>query len=237
MSGLLIAQIMIDDSSDKVITGVWTFDSSLGGSLAIPSGSSFPSTTHPGEIYWRTDQNIVYRRDDTNSFWVVMGAPPAGPAGGDLDDYYPNPTVKNISIPAVTGDLLYYDGYSWEKLPIGTDGYFLQVANSIPSWRNHDAIRKLIHLASDGPYEGFTSGAYREMLPAASPFPTSITWYTNSSKTNLIMEKLISYNSNKTPNTITWKAYDVDGFTLLATATDTFSYSGVFETSRTRTIV
>jgi hypothetical protein len=33
-----------------------------------------------------------------------------------------------------------------------------------------------------------------------------------------------------------WKVYDVDGSTVLATVTDSISYSGVFETSRTRTI-
>jgi hypothetical protein len=39
------------------------------------------------------------------------------------------------------------------------------------------------------------------------------------------------------PTTEEWKMYDTDGSTVLATVTDTISYSGPFETSRTRAIV
>jgi len=102
---------------------------------------------------------------------------------------------------------------------------------------NHRTIRQLIHLAEGGgPFEGFASGAYQETLPAADPFPTSIIWWVSSAKTQKIVEETIAYNSNKTINTDQWKVYGTDGTTVLATVTDTLSYSGVFETSRTRTI-
>ena len=100
----------------------------------------------------------------------------------------------------------------------------------------HKTLRHLVHLAdAGGPMEGFTSGAYRETTPSADPFPTSVIWWTNSGKTAKIVEKTVAYNANKTPNTITWKAYDTDGSTVLVTLVDTMAYTTVFETSRTRT--
>lgn len=101
----------------------------------------------------------------------------------------------------------------------------------------HRTLRQLIHLAEEGgPFEGFASGAYQETLPSADPFPTSIIWWTDNTKVDKIVEETITYNANKTINTDEWKVYDVDGSTVLATVTDTMTYSGVFETSRTRTI-
>lgn len=100
----------------------------------------------------------------------------------------------------------------------------------------HAALRQLIHLADGvgGPFEQFLSGAYREISGGA--FPTSKIWYESSAKTKKIVEKTITRNPNQTPATIEWKAYATDGSTVIATVTDTITYSGVFETSRTRTI-
>jgi hypothetical protein len=240
MSGIVIAQIQINDSSDKTITGVYTFDRDCGGTLVIPAEASFPASPNPGEIIWRIDQNTIYRRDDSNTAWIPLDSMSStGPAGGDLDGYYPNPNVIDFTLPGqTTGSLVYYNGTNWVPLNPGTDGYFLETngPGQIPSWTNHDALRKLIHLADTGPYEGFASGAFREVLPASNPFPTSITWYTSAAKTHKIVEKLKTYNVNKTPSTIIWKSYATDGVTVLATVTDTITYNGVFELSRTRTI-
>lgn len=101
----------------------------------------------------------------------------------------------------------------------------------------HKALRQLIHLADGGgPFEGFASGAYMELLPAADPFPTSAIWWESAAKLKKIVEQTVTYNPNKTIATEQWKAYDTDGSTVLATVTDTIAYSGVFEISRTRTI-
>ena len=99
----------------------------------------------------------------------------------------------------------------------------------------HKTLRQLIHFINDGPAEGFASGAYRETLPSADPFPTSIIWWESSSKLKKIVEKTITYTT-AFPTTIVWKVYDTDGTSVLATVTDSISYSGPFETSRTRTI-
>jgi len=100
----------------------------------------------------------------------------------------------------------------------------------------HKSLRQLIHFINEGPADGFASGAYKEILPAANPFPTSIIWYTDNIKTNKIVEKTIVYNTNKTPNSITWKMYDINNI-LIATIIDSITYNGVFELSRTRTII
>lgn len=100
----------------------------------------------------------------------------------------------------------------------------------------HKSLRQLIHLAdNNGPMEGFTSGVFRETLPLADPFPTSIIWWDSSSKLKKIVENIIVYDSNFNPTTITWAVYASDG-TTLASISDIIVYSGIFETTRTRVI-
>lgn len=99
----------------------------------------------------------------------------------------------------------------------------------------HDSLRQLIHFINEGPGNGFTSGAFKEII--GQPFPTSIIWYIDSSKVDKIIEKLITRNDNNIPISITWNIYDTDGSTILNSITDTITYnSNIFESSRTRTI-
>jgi len=99
----------------------------------------------------------------------------------------------------------------------------------------HNALRQLIHFIDDGPTDGFASGAYKETTPFGNPFPTSEIWYVDDTKEDKIIELTITRNANQTPATEVWKMYDVDGSTVLVTLTDIIAYSGVFETTRTRT--
>jgi hypothetical protein len=97
----------------------------------------------------------------------------------------------------------------------------------------HKALRQLIHFISSGPAEGFASGAYQETT--GTVFPTAIIWYDKAGAgKKKIVEKLISW-TGPFPTIIAWKIYDASE-TLLATVSDAVSYSGPFETSRTRTI-
>lgn len=112
----------------------------------------------------------------------------------------------------------------------------LTVGGSGLSEAQHRTLKQLIHFIDSGPAEGFASGAYREILPSAGPFPTSEIWWTSAAKTHKIVELTITRNANQTPDTEEWEIYDSDGTTVLATVTDAISYSGIFETSRTRTI-
>ena len=100
----------------------------------------------------------------------------------------------------------------------------------------HQSLRQLIHFISDGPGADFASGAYKETYPPSYPFPTSVIWYEASDKINKIVEKIITYNSNKTPNTITWNMYDATN-TIVSTVIDTIAYNGIFEINRTRIIL
>ena len=110
-----------------------------------------------------------------------------------------------------------------------------KLLKDLPTASQHQALRQLIHFIDNGPTNGFASGAYRENLPAADPFVTSVTWWTSSAKTHKIVEKLITY-TGVLATTVQWKMYDTDGSTVLATVTDAITYSGIFESDRTRTI-
>ena len=101
----------------------------------------------------------------------------------------------------------------------------------------HRTLRQLIHFIDDGPAGGFATGAVKQILPSANPFPTSVIWWEDALLTKRIVDKTIVRNPNKTPATVQWRMYDVDGTTVLETVTDTYAYSGIFEISRTRAIV
>jgi len=142
--------------------------------------------------------------------------------------------VTNAIGPTVAG-ALNYNGTVFQLRDAA--GTFDPRSGADISQATHKTLRQLIHLAEEGgPWEGFASGAFQETLPSADPFPTSVIWWTSAAKTEKIVEEQLVYNSNKTIATDTWKVYAVGG-ALLVTITDTITYSGVFETSRTRTIV
>lgn len=84
--------------------------------------------------------------------------------------------------------------------------------------------------------EAWPSGVYRAITPAASLFPTAVRWYTDNTATVKILEKLITRDSLQRATTIQWVMYDTDGTTVLASVTDTVTYTGLIETSRVRTI-
>jgi hypothetical protein len=99
----------------------------------------------------------------------------------------------------------------------------------------HKALRDLIHFIDDGPADGFASGAYKETTYSGI-LPTTQIWYEDSGKTQKIVELTVTY-TGILPTTEVWKMYDADGVTLLLTVTDAITYTGVFETTRTRTWV
>jgi hypothetical protein len=100
----------------------------------------------------------------------------------------------------------------------------------------HETLRQLIHFIDEGPGDGFASGAVKQVLPSGSPFPTTITWFLDNTLTTKLVEKLITYNPNHFPATITWHMYDYDGITIVHTVVDTITYNTAFESTRTRSI-
>ena len=163
-------------------------------------------------------------------------------------------TVEEATVEATGGNLFFIYPSGARKIGINTDGFSHTDADNVQdaiddldsaitdgygiTEDEHKTLRQLIHLADGvgGPLDGFTSGAFREILPSADPFPTSIIWWESSAKAKKIVEKTITRNPNKTPSTIEWKAYDTDGITVVATVSDAITYSAVFELDRTRTI-
>jgi hypothetical protein len=99
----------------------------------------------------------------------------------------------------------------------------------------HRLLRQLIHFIDEGPAEGFVSGAYKETLPSGDVFPTSVIWWESSSKLKKIVERTLTWTGVNLTTSV-WEIYDTDGSTVIATITDAISYSGIFETTRTRTI-
>ncbi len=102
--------------------------------------------------------------------------------------------------------------------------------------QEHRALRQLVHLADGGgPFEGFEPSAFNELGPVG-PFPTASIWWTSADRIARIVDESVTYNNNRTINTVQWRAFDTDGSTVLATVTDTYSYQGVFVQSVSRSI-
>jgi len=63
------AFIVIDESTSRVINGTYQFDRDQGGVFICPSGDSFPVSPSAGELFWRTDEKYLYRRNNLNTVW------------------------------------------------------------------------------------------------------------------------------------------------------------------------
>ncbi len=154
-------------------------------------------------------------------------------------DRTPGPSIEEElqltdegSDPSVVGAIVHKAGALLAKDSVGI--FDLRSGTGL-SEAAHKTLRHLIHFIDDGPGGGFASLAFKEVLPVAAVFPTSIIWYESAAKTGKIVEKTLTY-TGVVPTTIEWKMYDTDGSTVLTTVTDAVVYSGVFETTRTRTI-
>lgn len=95
----------------------------------------------------------------------------------------------------------------------------------------HKTLLQLIHFISEGPAEGFASGATKTVT--GTVFPTNILW--RRADSTKLVERIITW-TGPLVTVDQWKMYDTNGTTVLATVTDTISYSTVFESSRVRVI-
>lgn len=168
--------------------------------------------------------------------------------GGTQTDEFPTGLNNNQDYVDARGLTVQDDSSADDLVRVSRDGddmTFLDKNNTVKTLTDlvsgtgglteegHKVLRQLIHFIDNGPAEGFTTGAYREMT--GTVFPTAVIWWESSSKLKKIVEKTITW-TGVNPTTIEWEVYDTDGSTVLATVTDTITYSGVFETSRTRAI-
>lgn len=132
------------------------------------------------------------------------------------------------SAPTANGQIRYVPGLGFRFFEEGSD---VGLSGSGISTSTHRTLLQLIHFIDGGPAEGFATGATR--TTTGTVFPSQILW--RRADSTKLVEKNITY-TGAFPTTIEWKIYDNDGTTVLATVTDTISYSGAFETSRTRAI-
>lgn len=140
------------------------------------------------------------------------------------------------AIPDEYGTLVYYDGYFYAR---DSYGAFNLRTGAGMSESEHEILRQLIHFVeTNSPGYGFGAGPYYcETNYTTSVFPTNETWYETSAKIKKICRWEGTYNANKTFATEKWIVYKSDGVNPAADATDTISYTGVREDSRSRTIV
>lgn len=155
-------------------------------------------------------------------------------------DYFPGEReeealliLSGSDMPAKNGEITYVSGSGFKFFE---EGIVKTLSSSSGiSADDHKILRQLIHLADGGgPFEGFATGAVEDQGP--KPFPTASIWYTDVTRTKKIVEQVITYNGNRTIAIEVWRAYDVDGVTVLATVSDSITYDSIFETTRTRTI-
>jgi len=130
--------------------------------------------------------------------------------------------------PTVNGEFRYVAGIGFrfyeEGVEKGLTGTGLTEAQ-------HKVLLNLIHFIDEGPAEGFATGATKTVT--GTVFPTQVLW--KRADATKLVEQNITWTGSK-PTTVEWKIYAADGSTVLATVTDAITYSGVFETGRTRTI-
>lgn len=81
--GVAIVQVNFNDSSDRTLTGVSTYDRASGGVLIPPNGATFPLSPVVGELFWRTDTSRLYRWN--GSTWASETAE-ADLSGSTTDD-------------------------------------------------------------------------------------------------------------------------------------------------------
>lgn len=185
--------------------------------------------------------------EDPLPFVIGLGGPP-GPAGPQGPQGLGLPPGGDPGFVLVKNSGTNYDT-GWAApgaVPYATPTVFgvtkLSVAavsssNPIAVGDNDNRVspRRAILFINDGPVEGWSSGLYKQILPSANPFPTSMIWWESVAMLKKVVEVDVTY-SGPFPVTEVLKVYDVDGSTVIKTVTDSITYSGAFEVSRTRSI-
>ena len=159
--------------------------------------------------------------------------------GGRTPDDFPGERIEDplllvsgTYVPTIMGEVSYVSGSGFQFMQ--DDGIVLLRSGAINAV-DHEKLRQLVHLAEEGgPFEGFAN-AVRDIGPAGSAFPTGSVWWTDASRRQKIVERIIVRNPNRTPATVQWRTYVSGSNSIAASFTDTIVYSGVFEVSRTRT--
>lgn len=66
-----VVQVILNDASDKTITGKYDFNRDAGGKLLVPAGTSLPVSGSARELFYDMLNNKLYVCDD-NAVWVPI---------------------------------------------------------------------------------------------------------------------------------------------------------------------
>lgn len=160
---------------------------------------------------WTSGSHVTLTFTASTTLTHNAGSPPAGTAAIFTQ------SGSNYQTKAEQVVELVYDGTYW------------RIAALAPG--DHATLLQLIHFIDEGPAEGFTTGATKTVTGGA--FPTEVLWK-RADTTNLVRQSVTW--TGVLPTTVVWQMYATDGTTVLATVTDTITYSGPFEASRVRAI-
>lgn len=154
-------------------------------------------------------------------------------------DYFPGEReeesilfLSGTDLPTRDGQIVYLSGSGFI---FREEGVSKTLSSSIGiTSSDHKDLNQLVHLAEGGgPFGSFTA-SIRDVGPKG--FPTATIWWTDTTRTKKIVQKLITYNSNKTASTIQWQSFNADGVSVNESYTDSILYDGVYETTRSRSI-
>jgi hypothetical protein len=225
------------------------------GTLSYSSGVTVVSTTSSTKRVVVSGVNLLYDVDERAQSGDIVVL--AGTSGGSGDGTFTIDTVVDAttfdvieSIGDSTGGTAdFKHGPGAKSVGFDSSGLISVTSDNVQeaieeldankiTASQHKSLRQLIHFVeTNSPGDGFGSGPYYcEILPSSDPFPTSETWYETSSKLKKICRFECTYNANKTHATQKWIVYKSDGTSAAADATDTITYSGIFETNRSRSV-
>jgi len=100
-----VAYIVIDASSSQTISGLHIYDRDNGGTLVVPSGTSFPGTPTAKELFWRSDEDKLYRRNDANDAWDAVTTAVAAHASSHQNGGGDAIKIDDLSAPDDNTDL------------------------------------------------------------------------------------------------------------------------------------
>lgn len=112
----------------------------------------------------------------------------------------------------------------------GTKALNRLVSNALTDNQSHQALIDIIHFLSDGPGDGWATGAYCVDSYSGLLLVSSI-WYTSSNMQTPIVAQYLTYNGLLVA---TEKLVLYSAGTAVRTVVDTWTNSGVFRTARTR---
>lgn len=119
-------------------------NSALQALATLSSGATAPATTYAGMLWWDTTANLIKQRNGANAAWITV----ASFDGTTVIPYRAGVALGTLAVQSLVdgtdirmgsdaqGDILYFNGTDYVRLPAGTSGQFLETlgAGANPAW-------------------------------------------------------------------------------------------------------